>query len=91
MDMSPGISAGIGAIVSGLIVLANSIRTSGRQEQKIETHEIKLKEHDENFKGLDTRFMPRGEISAKLDNIGSSVERTESWLKALVLGKTKPE
>lgn len=89
MDMGSIISAGIGAAVAGIAGMVDRLVASGRQAARIDSHGDRLDAHEEELKGLDVRFMPRGEIASELSSLKGASERIEGWLKALVLGNRK--
>ncbi len=83
--MNPEIlSALIGAGVAVLGCLWREAIADGRRDQRLDEHDKRFLGVDKVFGELDTRFVPRLEIDARLRAVSESQERIEKLLNLVL-------
>lgn len=83
--MNPEILCGIIGMAGGVIAtfIGNMI-TSAKHEQRLDEHDRRFTGVDKVFSELDSRFVPRSEIDARLKSLSDSQERIEKLLNLVL-------
>lgn len=88
----------IGALigVSGTAVLAlvaggiRGLFSAGGHKERLDDHEQRLDDHQAKLDKLPTDFVPRTELTARLDALGATAKSTEDWVRFLVKKEAVP-
>lgn len=73
----------IGAVAKGLM-------SAGEHKERLDSHETRIMAHQEKLDELPDKFVPRTELSARLDAMNATANRTEEWVKFLVKKEAIP-
>lgn len=73
----------IGAVAKGLM-------SAGEHKERLDSHETRLTSHQEKLDELPDKFVPRTELTARLDAMNATANRTEEWVKFLVKKEAIP-
>lgn len=84
------VGAGCSAILLLIGAVAKGLMSAGEHKERLDSHETRLAAHQGKLDELPDKFVPRTELSARLDAMNATANRTEEWVKFLVKKEAIP-
>lgn len=84
------VGGGISAALLLIGAVSKALFSAGEHKKAIDSHEVRLDDHDDKFEKLPDHYVTRTEIAGQLDAIRDSNKRTERWVEFLVKKEAVP-